>query len=158
MANIGLILAVSAMIRPMAVSGRVVTREVPIMLLITGLIYPVLMDFHVSRMEGFGLLGLIVAYLVFVLRVVRHEDDKILAFRRGDLLFLINFHPRESFADYPIFAAAGEYERVLCSDDAEFGGHARVESGHGYFTENTPDGDRLLVYLPSRVALVLRQK
>ncbi|GMR11861.1 MAG: calcium/sodium antiporter [Gemmatimonadota bacterium] len=78
LANIGLILAVSAMIRPMAVSGRVVTREVPIMLLITGLVYPVLMDFEVSRLEGLGLLGLLVVYLAFVFKVIKDEDEKIL--------------------------------------------------------------------------------
>ncbi len=81
LANIGLILAVSAMVRPLTVSSRVVTREVPIMLLITGLVYPVLMDFHVSRLEGLGLVGLLVVYLVFVFRVARDEDAKIL----GDL-------------------------------------------------------------------------
>lgn len=81
LANIGLILAVSAMVRPLTVSSRVVTREVPIMLLITGLVYPVLMNFHVSRLEGLGLVGLLVVYLVFVFRVARDEDAKIL----GDL-------------------------------------------------------------------------
>lgn len=79
LANIGLVLGVSAMVRPMAVSGRVVTREVPIMLLITGLIFPVLMNGEVSRLEGLGLLGLLVVYLVFVFRVVRDEDEKILS-------------------------------------------------------------------------------
>ena len=78
LANIGLILAVSAMVRPLTVSSRVVTREVPIMLLVTGLVYPVLMNFHVSRLEGLGLVGLLVVYLVFVFRVVRDEDAKIL--------------------------------------------------------------------------------
>ena len=78
MANIGLILGVSAMVRPLAVSGRVVQREVPIMLLITGLLYPVLMDFRVSRLDGLMLLGLLVVYLTFVFRVVRDEDEKIL--------------------------------------------------------------------------------
>lgn len=78
LANVGLILAVSAMIRPLEVSGRVVTREVPIMLLITFLIYPVLMNFHVSRIEGLGLVGLLIVYLVFVFRVARDEDEKVL--------------------------------------------------------------------------------
>ena len=78
LANVGLILAVSAMIRPLEVSGRVVTREVPIMLLITFLIYPVLMNSHVSRIEGLGLVGLLIVYLVFVFRVARDEDEKVL--------------------------------------------------------------------------------
>ncbi|MFV2006649.1 MAG: calcium/sodium antiporter [Longimicrobiales bacterium] len=78
LANIGLILGVSAMIRPLTVSGRVVAREVPIMLLVTGLVYPVLMNFQVSRLEGLGLLGLLIAYLAFVFRVIKDEDEKIL--------------------------------------------------------------------------------
>lgn len=31
-----------------------------------------------------------------------HEDDKIIVFERGPLLFIFNFHPTKSFKDYRV--------------------------------------------------------
>lgn len=74
LANIGLILGISALIRPMAVSGRVIRREVWVMLGVTILLFPVILDLHLSRIEGAGLLGVLVAYLFFILRTVKWGD------------------------------------------------------------------------------------
>lgn len=76
LANIGLILGISALIRPLAVSGRVIRREVWVMLGVTALLYPVILDLHLSRIEGVLLLGVLVAYLFFILRTVRWEKPK----------------------------------------------------------------------------------
>lgn len=32
----------------------------------------------------------------------KHNDDKIIAFERGGLVFIINFHSTKSFPDYKI--------------------------------------------------------
>lgn len=32
----------------------------------------------------------------------KHDGDKVVAFERGDLVFILNFHPNKSFADYKI--------------------------------------------------------
>ena len=56
-----------------------------------------------------------------------HEDDKVIAFDRGPLLFLFNFHPSQSHSDYRIAVRqAGKYVLLLNSDDVCFGGHGRV--------------------------------
>ena len=65
----------------------------------------------------------------------------------------------QSFPDYKIGVnEAGKYKIALDSDDKKFDGHGRVDSSSEYCT--TPgewDGrpNSLMVYIPSRAALVL---
>ena len=66
LANIGLILGVTAVIRPLFVAQRVVRREMPIMILVTLLLGPLLLDDQVSRFDGACLVLLLVAYLTYV--------------------------------------------------------------------------------------------
>lgn len=89
---------------------------------------------------------------------LRNEGDKVVAFERGGLFFVINFNGVQSFTDYAIgVSTAGKYKIVLDVDAKEFGGFERIAKHDGYFTEPKPqDGHqhRLLMYLPSRTALV----
>jgi len=90
---------------------------------------------------------------------VQHEVDKIIAFDRAGVIFVLNFHPTKSVADYIIGAPEpGKYKLWLDSDrQSTFGGWDRIQSDSVYFTEPTPCGraQSLKVYLPSRVALIL---
>jgi cation:H+ antiporter len=78
LANLGLILGVSALVAPMTVTARVVTREMPVMLLLTAMLLPVMWDGVVSRLDGVFLVGLLVAYLAFVFKAVQGEDDEVI--------------------------------------------------------------------------------
>ncbi len=89
------------------------------------------------------------------------DDDQVLAFRRGDLIFVFNWNPSRSFTDYGFLAPAGEYEEVLDSDDPEFGGYGNINDSVNHFTMPdplyTPAGKGWLkLYLPARTAQVLR--
>ena len=86
--------------------------------------------------------------------IVQDEEKKVLIFSRGNCIFAFNFNPEGSFADYGFAAPDGEYEPVLDTDAAAFGGFARQRPGQ---THITVDG-RLYLYLPSRTALVLIRK
>ena len=55
-----------------------------------------------------------------------HNDNKILVFKRGPLVFIFNYHPNLSQEDYFIDMAEGDYKLVLCSDDKEYGGQNRI--------------------------------
>lgn len=56
-------------------------------------------------------------------------------YERAGLLFVFNFHPTNSFADYRIGVdAAGKYKIVLSSDEKRFGGHERVDIDTEFFT------------------------
>ena len=90
------------------------------------------------------------------------DDDQILAFKRGDLIFVFNFSPNKSFPDYGFLAPEGEYEIILDSDAPEFGGRGNIDSSiHHFTTEDNlykPTGKGWLrMYLPARTAQVLRK-
>ncbi|MDH3271036.1 MAG: calcium/sodium antiporter [Gemmatimonadota bacterium] len=78
LANIGLILGLTSIVRPLEVHARVVWREMPLMLLVTAALYPLLWDLELSRGDGVLLLFALVAYLVFVFQSVEDESPEIL--------------------------------------------------------------------------------
>ncbi len=89
------------------------------------------------------------------------DDDQVLAFRRGDLIFVFNWSPTRSFSDYGFLAPSGEYEVVLNSDDPQFGGNGLVDDRVHHFTQPDPLYDPsgkgwLKMYIPARTAQVLR--
>ncbi|GMM33735.1 1,4-alpha-glucan branching enzyme [Saccharomycopsis crataegensis] len=92
---------------------------------------------------------------------LKHEGDKVIVFERNGLLFIFNFHPAESYADYRVgVEASGTYKIILNSDRAEeFGGHDRIdEEKSKFFTTDLPWNERknhIQVYIPSRTVLVL---
>ena len=90
------------------------------------------------------------------------DQDKILAFRKGDLIFLFNFHPTASFEGYELpVIDQGTYSAIFNSDKAEFGGFDRISSSTTYRTETLDSrGGKIgiKIYSPSRTVLVLKQK
>ena len=89
------------------------------------------------------------------------DDDQVLAFRRGDLVFVFNFSPFKSFSDYGILAPAGKYKVVLSSDSPAFGGYGNIDESVEHFTQPDPlyqpiGREWLKLYLPARSAMVLR--
>ena len=96
-----------------------------------------------------------------VVKLWEKDDDQVLAFMRGDLIFVFNWSPNKSFPGYGFLAPAGEYEVVLDSDSPAFGGHGLVDDSVHHFTQPdplyTPAGKGWLkMYLPARTAQVLR--
>lgn len=74
---------------------------------------------------------------------LKHEGDKVIAFERGNLFFVFNFHPTKSFTDYAIgISHPGKYKIVLDSDSKDFGGHERITKYNDYFTEPVPQHGR----------------
>ncbi len=88
LANIGLILGATALLRPLSVADRVIGREVPIMILVTVMAFPFVMDGGVSRGDGVVLLALLVVYVAITF-VSTDEDaaeilDEVGLARDGD--------------------------------------------------------------------------
>ena len=78
LANIGLILGATALVSPLAVAERVITREVPIMIVLTVIVVPLLVDGALTRFEGGGLLFLLVVYVAFTFTTAEEEVKEIL--------------------------------------------------------------------------------
>ncbi|KAJ6819645.1 1,4-alpha-glucan-branching enzyme 1, chloroplastic/amyloplastic-like [Iris pallida] len=94
------------------------------------------------------------------------EADKVIVFERGDLVFVFNFHPTNTYEGYKVGCdLPGKYRVALDSDALEFGGHGRVDHDVDHFTSpegipgvpetnfnNRPNSFKVLV--PARTCLV----
>jgi cation:H+ antiporter len=74
-ANIALILGLSALMSPLAVNARVVRVDVPLMGLVTLVVIVMLRDQSIERVEGAILVTGLVAYTVASLRSARRQAD-----------------------------------------------------------------------------------
>jgi 1,4-alpha-glucan branching enzyme len=89
-----------------------------------------------------------------------HEDNKLLIYRRGPLVFVFNFHATNSYTDLRIpVPDAKDYKIVLNTDAREFAGPGLILPNTVYPMQKIPTGEReqsVQVYLPARTAQVLR--
>lgn len=87
-----------------------------------------------------------------------HQEDKVLIYNKGDVVFAFNFHPTQSFENYFIpVGKKGRYHIILSSDDGSFGGFNRVDDSYIYEACDTEDGRKgFFCYLPSRSAIVFK--
>ena len=92
-----------------------------------------------------------------------NEGDQIMAFMRGDLLYVFNFSPTRSYTDYGFLVPLGEYNVVLNTDSPDYGGFGFSDDSVAHFTNFDPmyagDGKGWLqLYIPARSAVVLKKK
>ncbi|WP_246503509.1 alpha-amylase family glycosyl hydrolase [Clostridium polyendosporum] len=89
------------------------------------------------------------------------EQDKLLAYKKNDLIFLFNFNPTNSFPEFALpTGESGEYKVIFSSDDEIFGGQSRISQDVVYSTRTLPERGNntgILIYSPSRTALVLQK-
>jgi 1,4-alpha-glucan branching enzyme len=96
-------------------------------------------------------------------KIYENSYDKVIAFSRGTLLFVFNFHPSNSFTDYGI-PVKGKFRIILDTDDPAFGGFDRIDRKSIYHSIRKADRPSLNVplylflYLPARTALVLKKE
>ena len=95
---------------------------------------------------------------------VWHDDgDQIMAYMRGNLVFVFNFSPNRSYDGYGFRVPEGAYDVVLNTDAKEFGGNGLADDSVCHFTNFDPllarDGKGWLkLYLPARSAVVLKRR
>lgn len=90
------------------------------------------------------------------------ESDQIVAFMRGEYIFVFNWNGQQSFPDYGFLAPEGKYTVVLNTDADAFAGYGLADDSVEHFTLSDPlyaDTDKgwLRLYLPARSALVLKK-
>ena len=100
-------------------------------------------------------------YRIFELpSVLLHEDEenKVIIFRKANLIFAFNFHPNKSYLNYRFGAPPGEYKMILDCDATKYGGYGRLQppdQKHFTITDGTQNRYMLSLYLPARSAFVL---
>lgn len=85
--------------------------------------------------------------------LVRDIGNQVLAFERGNRIFVFNFNPDKSFTDFPIYCSSGKYQITLNTDNQRYGGFSHIDETIPYFSR---DGV-LQVYLPARCAIELKK-
>ncbi len=75
-ANLALVGGLCALIRPIRIQSRIFKREIPVMLLVTLLLWPVLHNLYLSRPEGLILLS-VFAVLILLTVYMARKDKKI---------------------------------------------------------------------------------
>ena len=97
-----------------------------------------------------------------VQEIWHNDGDQVLAYMRGDLLFVFNFSPTKSFTDYGFLVPVGSYDVVLDTDNEAFGGNGFNDDTLTHLTNYDPlyvneHKEWLKLYLPARTALVLKK-
>ncbi|MBR6375925.1 MAG: alpha amylase C-terminal domain-containing protein [Alloprevotella sp.] len=97
-----------------------------------------------------------------VVEVWHNDADQVLAYSRGELLFVFNFSPTRSYTDYGFMVPEGAYQAVLNTDDKKFGGNGFADDSVRHLTNEDPlltpqHKGWLKLYLPARTAVVLRK-
>ena len=97
-----------------------------------------------------------------VVEVWHNDGDQILAYSRGDLLFVFNFSPNRSYTDYGFIVPQGSYKVMLNTDSKLYGGNNFADDTVTHFTNYDPiyekDGKGWLkLYIPARSAVVLKK-
>ncbi len=88
-----------------------------------------------------------------------HEEDQVLCYGRGDLIFVYNFSPNNSYPDYALDVPEGMYQIVFDTDSPQYGGYGLVDHKVLHHSQGQTDADsaKLSIYIPARTALVLRR-
>ena len=97
-----------------------------------------------------------------VIEIWHNDGDQVLAFSRGDLIFVFNFSPCTSFTDYGFLVPTGAYSVVLNTDAKEFGGNGFADDSVVHLTNYDElyvkdKKEWLKLYIPARSAVVLRK-
>jgi len=91
---------------------------------------------------------------------IAHNEDKLVVYERGNLVFVFNFHHSNSYENYRIGTFwNSDHICVLDTDRSEFSGQNRLEWNKTNFLPINNDGwnDRphsISIYIPARTAMV----
>ena len=124
------------------------------------LCYHYLGDFDKKMLE---VLKSIKAFNTTPVQEIWHNDgDQVLAYSRGDLIFVFNFNPTQSFTDYGFLVPTGSYSVMLNTDDPAFGGNGLTDDSITHLTNYDPayveeHKEWLKLYVPARTAMVLKK-
>lgn len=94
-------------------------------------------------------------------KIWHNEGDQIIAYRRDKYVFIFNFNPTKSFADYGILSEQGKYKIVLNTDNMKYGGNGLNDDSINHYTvpdmlyKNENKG-WLKLYLPALSSIVLK--
>jgi cation:H+ antiporter len=75
-ANLALVGGITALIRPIKIDRLTLRREIPVMILVALLLWPILHNLSLSRSEGILLLGVFAALILFTVLTAKGKEHK----------------------------------------------------------------------------------
>lgn len=93
--------------------------------------------------------------------ITDNSFDKVLAYRRKNLVFVFNFNPTTSFEGYGIRMEPAKFRIVLNTDAQRYGGFNRIDDRLTYYTipeAGLGSNNYLKIYLPARTAIVFKKQ
>jgi len=85
------------------------------------------------------------------------EACKTIVFERNHLVFVFNWHPSDALPDYEIpLKETGDYELILSTDDASFGGFDRMDKKLKYPSYLKDEQAFMKIYNTNRTAMVFK--
>ena len=87
------------------------------------------------------------------------QGKNVLIFKRGNLVFVFNMHPTNSYEDIFIncdLIGAGRYKVVFSTDDSAYGGQDRISKECIYNAGKDDYGFGFRLYVPCRSAAVIK--
>ncbi|MCK4752425.1 MAG: calcium/sodium antiporter [Planctomycetes bacterium] len=119
-ANLALVGGLCVLIRPMRVPLRVLRREIPVMLMVGLLLWPVLNDMSLSRLDGISLLAVFAALILWTVRMALKEkpnnlgtqEHQSLSIQKSLLFVVIGLAGLALGADMTVRAAVFIGERI----------------------------------------------
>jgi cation:H+ antiporter len=76
-ANIGLVLGLTSLIQPVTIHSGIIRREYPLLLLSMFLVLFLILDNHLSQLDGLLLLLALAAFITFLIRQAKRQDDPL---------------------------------------------------------------------------------
>ncbi|MEG2172054.1 MAG: alpha-amylase family glycosyl hydrolase [Desulfovibrionaceae bacterium] len=95
--------------------------------------------------------------------LLNHDEHRLLAFTRGSLLFVFNFHDTQAQHALPLWVRPGKYVEIFSSDEPDYAGHGNVVITHPpleHFSDprSGVEMQSISLYIPPLVVLVLRRE
>lgn len=90
-----------------------------------------------------------------------NEEDKVIVFEKGGLVFVFNFHSNNSYSDYDVgtFSRSNHF-LIFDGDEERYDGHKRLDDAHcKWFKPEKKETNKrpftLKLYLPSRTCFIV---
>ena len=125
-ANVGLVLGLAVLVRPLAAAPSLFRRDLPVLLVVTALAAALLADGQLGRVEGAVLAAGLVAYLVWSVRAAR-RDQAAAALAAADLPVTEPTGPAWRDAAFVVAGLAG----LVVGADLFVGGATRLAEAFG---------------------------
>jgi 1,4-alpha-glucan branching enzyme len=94
-------------------------------------------------------------------QILMDEQNMTIVFEKNRLIFVFNFHVKNSITDYAfIIPEPGEYRIILNTDKPEFGGHGRIGKNLVFSSQNNAADNlnRLIINNLNRTAIVMKRE